>query len=200
MRTAIDLARHELRLLTSLVLWAARRTHGTGGGQAFGYAGGQGAMMFGFAFVCLVETVAMSVLLRDWPTLHAVVFFLDVYGIVIVVAMHAASVVRPHVLQADSLRIRRAGHVDLRIPLEKIASVRRELRTVHERAVGELNLAIGAQTSVTLELTEPVSHVTFLGRRREVRLVRCHADDSGALVRAVTQARSALSPLPDRPA
>lgn len=200
MRTVIVLARHELRLLVSLVLWAARRTHGTQGGRAFGYAGGQGAMMFGFAFVCLVETVAMSVLLRDWPTVHAVVFFLDVYGIVVVVAMHAASVVRPHVLQAGSLRIRRAGHVDLRIPLEKIASVRRELRTVHERTDGELDLAIGAQTSVTLELTEPVLHFTLLGRRREVRLVRCHADDATAFVRAVTQARNALSPLPDRPA
>ncbi|MER5209142.1 hypothetical protein ABT063_00705 [Streptomyces sp. NPDC002838] len=200
MRTALVLARHELRLMVSLVLWAARRTHDTQGGRAFGYAGGQGAMMFGFAFVCLVETVAMSVLLRDWPTVHAVVFFLDVYGIVIVVAMHAASVVRPHVLEGGSLRIRRAAHVDLRIPVEKIASVRRELRTVHERTDGELNLAIGAQTSVTLELTEPVPHFTFLGRRRDVRLVRCHADDATAFVRAITQARSAPSPLPDRPA
>ncbi|WP_399884415.1 hypothetical protein ACGH7X_11775 [Streptomyces sp. BBFR51] len=186
------LVRHELRLLVSLWLWAARRTHGAvAGGSAFGYARGQGAMMFGFAFVCVVESVGMSVLLGDWPTVHHVVLFLDVYTVVIVVGLHAASVVRPHVLDpaAGTLRIRRAVHVDVRIPLERIASVRRELHATHERAEGALDLAVGAQTSVTVELAEPVTHVTFFGRRREVRVVRCHADDADGLVRAVKQAR-----------
>ncbi|MFE9969508.1 hypothetical protein ACFYRD_01835 [Streptomyces hirsutus] len=187
------LVRHELRLMVSLVRWLARRTHGVGGGSAFGYARGHGAVMFGFAFVCVVETVMMSVLLLDWPTVHAVVLFLDVYTVVIVVALHAANVVRPHVLDPDSgtLRIRGAVHVDLRIPLERIASVRRELRMSHERADGELNVEVGSQTTVTLELTEPVTHVAFFGRRREVRVVRFHADEPDALVRALTTGRRA---------
>jgi hypothetical protein len=191
MRIARLLVRHEVRLLVSLVLWVVRRTDGTRSGRAFGYARGQGAMMFGFAFVCLVETVAMSVLLRDWPTVHAVLLFLDVYGIVIVVALHASSVVRPHVLDPDggSLRIRRYINVDLRVPLERIASVRREMRMTHERADGELDVEVGSRTTVTLELTEPVTHVTFFGRRRDVRVVRFHADDADGLVRALGQAR-----------
>ncbi|MEV5019253.1 hypothetical protein ACIGW1_09280 [Streptomyces sp. NPDC053780] len=169
-----------------------RRTHGTADGSAaFGYARGQGAMMSGFAFVCVVESVGMSVLLRDWPTVHHVVLVLDVYTVVFVIGLHAASVVRPHVLDpgAGTLRIRRAVHVDVRIPLERIASVRRELRATHEPRDGELNLAVGAQTSVTVELAEPVTHVTFIGRPHEVRVVRCHADDAGGLVRAVNRAR-----------
>ncbi|SMF33917.1 hypothetical protein [Streptomyces sp. Amel2xC10] len=54
MRTAAVLARHELRLLVSLLRWLARRPdrkgegEGKGGGQAFGYARGQGAVMAGF--------------------------------------------------------------------------------------------------------------------------------------------------------
>ncbi|BDD71840.1 hypothetical protein GCM10010348_60250 [Streptomyces anthocyanicus] len=186
------LARHELRLWASLWLWAARRTHDSAaGGAAFGYARGQGAMMFGLAFVCVVESVTMSVLLRDWPAAHHVVLVLDVYTVVMVVGLHAASVVRPHVLDAaaGTLRVRRALHVDVRIPLERIASVRRELRTTHTPADGELDLAVGSQTSVTVELTEPVAHLSFFGRRREVRVVRCHADDPGAFVRAVELAR-----------
>ncbi|WP_406727765.1 hypothetical protein WJ438_28545 [Streptomyces sp. GD-15H] len=185
------LTRHELRLMVSLVRWLARRTHGVAGGTAFGYARGQGVVMFGFAFVCVVETVVMSVLLLDWPTVHAVVLFLDVYTVVFVVALHAADVVRPHVLEPDSgtLRIRRAVHVDLRIPLERIASVRRELRLSHERADGELNVEVGSQTTVTLEFTEPVTHVTFFGRPRDVRVVRFHADESDALVRALATRR-----------
>jgi hypothetical protein len=191
MRVGGLLVRHEVRLLASLALWVARRTHGTGGGVAFGYARGQGAMMAGFAFVCVVETVALSVLLWDWPTVHAVFLFLDVYTIVFVVALHASSVVRPHVLDVDrgALRIRRYVHVDLLVPLERIASVRRELRMTHERADDELDVEVGSQTTVTLELTEPVTHVTFFGRSREVRVVRFHADDPDDLVRALGRAR-----------
>ncbi|MEU5751745.1 hypothetical protein [Streptomyces sp. NPDC047829] len=186
------LLRHELRLLASLWLWAARRTHGAAEGlPVFGHTRGQGPMMWGITFVCVVESVMMSLLLRDWPTVHHVVLVLDVYTVVFVVGLHAASVVRPHVLDpvGGTLRVRRAVHVDVRIPLERIASVRRELRAAHEPADGELNLAVGLQTSVTVELTEPVVHVGFFGRRREVRVVRCHADDPAALVRAVDQAR-----------
>lgn len=186
------LVRHEARLLVSLWLWAARRVDGVSAGAAgFGYARGQGAMMFGLAFVCVVESVGMAVLLRDWPAVHHVVLVLDVYTVVFVVGLHAASVVRPHVLdpEAGVLRIRRAVHVDVRIPLERIRSVRREMRATHEAVDGELNLAVGAQTSVTVELTEPVTYLTFFGRRRQVRVVRCHADDAGGLVRAVERAR-----------
>lgn len=186
-RAGWALARHEARLMVSLGLWVARRTHGNGGGgTAFGYAHGQAALMFGFAFVCVVETVAMSVLLSDWPTVHAVVLFLDVYTVVFVVALHAASVVRPHVVDPGGVRVRRAVHVDLRIPRERIGSVRRELRMTHEAADGVLDLAIGSQTNVTVELTEPVTHVTLLGGRREVSVVRFHADDADGLVRALT--------------
>ncbi|MGW6736301.1 hypothetical protein [Streptomyces sp. NPDC055013] len=202
-RTALTLLRHELRLVTSLWLWAARRRHGLGDGTGFGYARGQGTMMLGFGFVIVIESIMMSVLLRNYPAVQRGWFMLDMYTLVIIIGMHAASVVRPHVLDAGFLRVRRAAHVDLRIPLEKIAHVRRELRTTHERADGELNLPIGAQTTVTLELTEPVAHFTFLGRRRDVRLVRFHADESDslvqALVRAVNQERSGPSALPDLP-
>ncbi|GAA3851092.1 hypothetical protein GCM10023084_01690 [Streptomyces lacrimifluminis] len=201
--TACALLRHEVRLHMSLWLWVARRRHGTDGGQAFGYARGQGATMFAFAFVCVVETLAMFVLLRDWPIVHWVVLVLDVYTIEFVIGLHAASVVRPHVLNSRSLRVRYAAHVDLDIPLEEIATVRRELRTTHRRAEGELDLAIGSQTTVTLKLTEPVAHFTFLGRRRDIRLVRFHADDADTLVRslrAVMRERTAPPPPPVRPA
>ncbi|RSN03384.1 hypothetical protein DMH25_22955 [Streptomyces sp. WAC 01325] len=197
MRTVLVLVRHELRLLASIGLWVARRRHPTGEGAAFGYSRGQGPMMLGFGFVIVIESIMMSVLLRNHPAVQRAWFTVDVYTLVLIVGMHAASVVRPHVLDDDVLRARRAAHVDLRIPLEKIARARRELRTTHERTEGELNLAIGSQTTVTLELTEPVAHFTFLGRRQDVRLVRFHADDADGLVKAIARARSAPSPIPD---
>ncbi|MEU9541513.1 hypothetical protein [Streptomyces mirabilis] len=199
MRIARALVRHELRLFASLSLWVTRRTHGTGDGRPFGYARGQGAMMWGLAFVCVVETAGMAVLLRGWPAVHAVVLVLDVYTVLMVVGMHAACVTRPHILDSTHVRVRNRAHVDLRIPLADIAVVRRELRTTHERAEVELNLAVGAQTDVTLELATPVPHFTFLGRERHIRLVRLHADDPDELARALTRARTVPSPSPGRP-
>ncbi|MFF4584273.1 hypothetical protein [Streptomyces sp. NPDC001388] len=182
-----SLVRHELRLLAGLLLWVARRRHGVGDGRAFGYARGQGAVMAGFVFVCAVETFTLSVLLRDWPAAHRVVLVLDLCTVVLVAGLYAAWTVRPHVLYDDALRVRQAAHVDLRIPLAAIAAIRQERRTTHEHADGELNLPVGSQTSVTLELTAPVPHLTLLGRRREVRVVRLHADDAAGLVQALTR-------------
>ncbi|WP_435798340.1 hypothetical protein [Streptomyces antibioticus] len=81
--------------------------------------------------------------------------------------LYAAWTVRPHLLHDDVLRVRQATHVDLRVPLDRIAAVRRETRTTHERADGELNLPVGSRTTVTLELTAPIAHFTLLGRRRD---------------------------------
>ncbi|MEU6475499.1 hypothetical protein ABZ858_01180 [Streptomyces sp. NPDC047017] len=187
-RIAYVLIRHELRLLGSLGLWVGRRTHGGGEGEVFGHARGQGIMLFGLGFVGVIELLGMSVLLRGRPALERVVLVVDVYTVVLVVALYAASVVRPHVLTRDALRVRRGAHVDLRVPLERIAAVRRETRSPQSRrAEGELELAANGQTTVTLELTEPVEHTTFLGRRRPVRVVRFHADEPDRLVAALRQ-------------
>ncbi|MER7486590.1 hypothetical protein ABTY20_11965 [Streptomyces sp. NPDC126497] len=57
--------------------------------------------------------------------------------------------------------------------------------------IGELDVAVGARTGVTVELAEPVTHVTLLGRRRGIRVVRCPADDPDGPVRALAAAPSA---------
>ncbi|MGW0463932.1 hypothetical protein ACWDX6_01480 [Streptomyces sp. NPDC003027] len=174
------------------------------GGRAFSHARDQAALMYGFAFVCLVETVGMSYLLADLPAVHAVVLVLDVYTVLFVLGLHAASVTRPHVLTSGALRLRQAAHVDLTIPPATIAAVRHELRFTHEKADGELNLAVGSQTSVTIQLTEPVDVPRLLGGARPIHTVRCHADDARALVQALvpalTRERTAPSPAQGPPA
>lgn len=190
-RVATVLVRHELLLLAALVRWVARRPQDTEEGRAFGYARGQGAVMFGLGFVCVVETVGMAVLLRGFPVLHHVFLVLDVYTVLMVAGLHAASVTRPHVVIGTFLRLRRSATVDLRVPLASVASVRRELRTAQdEKREDELDLDVGTQTSVTVELAEPVGYVTFFGRRRPVRVVRFHADEADELVRELARVRA----------
>ncbi|WP_406860618.1 hypothetical protein ABZO31_09225 [Streptomyces sp. HUAS MG47] len=180
---------HELKLMASLVLWAARRRVGVpAGDRAFAHARDQAALMYGFAFVCLVETVGMSYLLADLPVVHAIVLVLDVYTVLFVLGLHAASVTRPHVLSDGELRLRQAAHVDVRVPLDRIASIRQESLFTHEKTEGELNLAVGSQTSVTVELTEAVDAPRLLGGARPVRVLRFHADDARGLAKALREA------------
>ncbi|MFJ9617973.1 hypothetical protein [Streptomyces noursei] len=210
------LLRHEGRWLTSLVRWVARRrVEVPEGARALPYAGAQAALMYGLTFVFVVETVGVSLLLRDRPGLHAVALVADVYTVLLVLGSQAAAVTRPHVLGAEDLLVRNGARMELRIPLASVASVRYDLRSRQDAGSGAggeqgdggpLELAIAGQTSVTVELAEPVVVVRLSGRRETVRTVRFHADDArgavGAVrgaVDAVRAARAARAPEPVTP-
>ncbi|WP_327283186.1 MULTISPECIES: hypothetical protein [unclassified Streptomyces] len=186
---------HELRTAASLGRWALRRpAHGVGPGElAAGYTGPQTAMTYGLLFVSLIETVGLAVLI-PWPAVHRVVLVLDAYGVLLVLAMHAACVTRPHVVGADgSLRIRYGALFDLTVPPDAVASVRVDRRYPEGRLVtlsedGVLDLIVASQTTVTLELTRPLPFTRPLGSRAEARTVRFHADDPRTLVAALRRA------------
>ncbi|MHB6906999.1 hypothetical protein [Streptomyces sp. DB-54] len=196
------LLRHEGQWLASLVWWVARRRVGVPeGARALPYAGAQAAMSYGLAFVFVVETVGVSLLLQDHPGLHAVALVGDIYTVLLVLGSQAAAVTRPHVLGAEDLLVRNGARMELRIPLASIASVRYDLRSRQDghsgagdgrEDAGRLELAIAGQTSVTVELTEPVVVVWLLGRRETVRTVRFHADDARGAVGAVRGAVEAV--------
>ncbi|MGX1759125.1 hypothetical protein ACWIG5_19785 [Streptomyces lydicus] len=183
------LAAYEARWLASLGPWVVRRRIGVAPGErALAYAGPQAAFVYGLAFVCVVESVGVSVLLADHPVAHAVMLVLDVYTVLAVLGLQAAAVTRPHVLGAETLWLRAGARRDIRIPLELISSVRYDLRFVRktEKDGNEvLELVVGDQTSVTVELSEPVVAFGLLGRRETVRTVRFHADDARAAVTAL---------------
>ncbi|MEW1676559.1 hypothetical protein ACFU90_30345 [Streptomyces noursei] len=196
------LLRYEGRWLASLVWWVARRRVGVPeGARALPYAGAQAALMYGLTFVFVVETVGVSLLLRDHPGLHAVALVADVYTVLMVLGSQAAAVTRPHVLGAEDLLVRGGARMEVRIPLASIASVRYDLRSRQDARSGAdggqgdggpLELAIAGQTSVTVELAEPVVVVWLLGRRETVRTVRLHADDARGAVGAVRGAVDAV--------
>ncbi|MFF3743958.1 hypothetical protein ACWDFH_19770 [Streptomyces kronopolitis] len=189
------LVAHEGRWQRSLLWWVARRRIGVAPGErALGYAAAQAAFVYGLAFVCVVETVGLSVLLAGAPVVHGVLLVLDVYTVLMVLGFQAAAVTRPHVLGAGDLRLRDGARQELRIPLGRIASVRHDLRFSREGARaggGVAEFAVGGQTSVTVELSEPVVLEGLLGRRTTVGTVRFHADDARAAVRALREAAAA---------
>ncbi|MEU5729480.1 hypothetical protein ABZ797_10635 [Streptomyces antimycoticus] len=187
---------HEIRSLHSLALWVLRRRHQIpDGALAVAYTGPQTAMMYGMLFVSVVETVALAMVI-PWPAVHAVLLVIDVYGVVLILALHAACVVRPHVVGSDgSVRVRYGTLFDLRVPAAAIATARVDRRYPDGRLVrvsadGVLDLAVGSQTTVTVELTEPVKFVRPLGAEGFARTLRFHADDPREAVAALTRVRT----------
>ncbi|MGW7330715.1 hypothetical protein ACWGIU_19385 [Streptomyces sp. NPDC054840] len=182
---------HELRATASLGRWVVGGRHGVRPGDlAAAYTGPQTALMYGMLFVSVTETVALALLI-PWPAVHRVVLVLDVYGILLVLALHAACVTRPHVIRPDgSLRIRYGALFDLAVPPDAVAEVRVDRRYPEGRLVtlsegGVLDLVVGSQTSVTLDLNRPLRFTRPLGATGEARTVRFHADDPRALVTAL---------------
>ncbi|MFF3401608.1 hypothetical protein ACFYW6_24250 [Streptomyces sp. NPDC002659] len=170
MRALRRLLSHEVRAMHSLGLWVARRRHAVvPGAHAAPYTGPQTAMMYGFIFVSVVETVALAVLV-PWPLVHAITLVIDVYGVLLMVALHASCVTRPHVVGPDgSLRIRYGALFDLRIRADEIVGARVERRYPEGRLIqprddGSLELIVANQTTVAVELTAPVRYVRPLGK------------------------------------
>ncbi|MGW4237077.1 hypothetical protein ACWEJP_09580 [Streptomyces sp. NPDC004749] len=190
------LVAYEIRALRSLGLWLLRRRHQVPeGALAVAYTGPQTALMYGLLFVSVVETVLLALVI-PWPVVHAILLVVDVYGVVLILGLHASCVVRPHVVGADgSLRVRYGGLFDLRVPAATVAAARVERRYPDGRllelsADGALDLVVGGQTTVTVELTEPVEFVRPLGARGFARTLRFHADDPRETVAALTRART----------
>jgi hypothetical protein len=176
----------------SLVLLVARRRHGVPqGAVAVTYAGGQLALQLGFLFAMVVEVVGVELLLRaiDAPHgLRAAFLVIDLYSILIVLAVIAACVTRPHVWSDEELRVRYGAFFDLRIPRAQISSLR-SVRNYNESGMvkvldDRLAVAVASQTNVVVELREPVRVVRPLGGRADVRTVRFFADDPSVLMDA----------------
>ncbi|MER7744351.1 hypothetical protein ABT013_03710 [Streptomyces bacillaris] len=184
---------HELRALHSLGVWAVRRRHRIPeGALPFSYTEPQTGTMWAFFFASVLETVVLALVI-PWPLVHIVLLVMGVYGTVLIVALHAACVTRPHVVEADgSLRLRYGALFDLRVPASLITAARVERRydgggLVRVDENGGLDLAVGSQTTVTVELAEPVEFARPLGRSGSARTLRFHADDPRAAVAALSR-------------
>jgi hypothetical protein len=190
----------ELKGLASIALWLVRRRHGVpDGATAVTYAKEQGFTLWLMTFAMAVETIVIDLLLVAMGVpawLRWTVLILDLYGLLYGAAQAAAGVTRPHVITPTELRIRYGVYLDVRVPLDRIASVRTG-RSYNESGMisvrdGRLTVVVSSQTNVTIELTEPITVVRPLGGRAEVTSIRFFADDPGLLASALrTEATSA---------
>ncbi|TYB57588.1 hypothetical protein FXF51_39510 [Nonomuraea sp. PA05] len=187
------LMRAERRNLASFALWVSRRQDGVPpGGIAVAYARNQRPLLLMLLFAVVVQAVALEWMLAVSDAeagLRAIVMAADVYQLLFVLALGAASATRPHVVTADELRVRYGAYFDLRVPRELIASVKAsrnyDARRAIEVADGRLTLGVDAQTNLIVHLTEPIAITRPLGRRAHVTTIRFYADDPASALRVL---------------
>jgi hypothetical protein len=185
----------------SLMLWVLRRRSGVSPGAVeVSYAREELFIMALWQFAMVVETVGLDILLRglgapDW--LRVPILIIDVYGLLFGFGCLAANATRPHVITDDELRIRYGPFFDLRIPADRIASVRMA-RNRNENGLitvvdGTLAAAVTAQTNLIVELNEPVTVTRPLGRRAEAGTIRFFADKPETALAALRQAAPSVA-------
>jgi hypothetical protein len=137
-----------------------------------------------------------------WPVVRGITLALDVWGVLFFFGLLASFVVRPHVIGADgSLRLRSGALFDVRISEQDIAAVRVERRIARGKKVavdddGCADLSRGGETTVTVELTRPVTFTRPLGKHARARVFRFYAADPAAAVAALRARVPALQHLP----
>ncbi|MGW2150567.1 hypothetical protein ACWCOT_40095 [Nonomuraea bangladeshensis] len=188
------LMRAERRNLASFALWVRRRQDGVPpDGVALAYAKNQRPLLLMLLFAVAVQAVALEWMLAASDAsadLRAIVMVADVYQLLFVLALGAASATRPHVVTAEELRIRYGAYFDVRVPRELIASVKisrnYDARGVIAVADGHLTVGVDAQTNLIVNLTAPITVTRPLGRREHITTIRFYADDPGSALRSLT--------------
>lgn len=190
----------EARTLASLARWVTRRPDVPDGAAALGYSRGTLGIPVAMAVAASIELIAVH-LLVPWPEVRLALDLLGIYGLLFVLGWLAGRIVRPHLIEGGELVLRSGTHVCARVPLDAIATVRRDRRlsptsaeiTPNARGGNALTLAGPDGTTVGIELDRPVpasvpGFAWSAPSPREVTVLRLHVDDPDAALRAITEA------------
>jgi hypothetical protein len=176
----------------SLALWLRRRPALTDDEVPYPYRSPLLAPMWVMTVLSALEVVALDVLIPwapGWTWLRVTLIVIGVWGVIFVLGLLAGVTVHPHTVGPGGLRIRNGAGLETRIPWDRVRSVRHEQRSHDGRSVvvdgRSLRIAVSKQTSVHLQLGEPVE--VFLTRegRRLVSEISFYADDSRELVKTI---------------
>lgn len=182
-------ARFEAGTWRSLARWVARHPDVPPGGTPFTYHLQLVAPAVVMAGLSLLEVVAVDLLVPwPWPALRVAVLAVGVWCALLTIGMGAGAVVYPHLVTPEGLRVRAGAGLDLHVPWEVIADVRRTRRDhAGIRAVrvddGVLSVGVSNATTVAVTLKRPITARLPQGPV-DVTAVHLHADNAAGLVAA----------------
>jgi hypothetical protein len=181
---------YEAAMWRSLFLWIRRRpVTSEPGAEAFSYAGMVSTIMWAIIAASAVEIPIVHLIL-PWRTAEIIALVLGGYGLLWMFGLMASLKVRPHVVGPSGLRIRNGISLDLTVPWERVAAVRKRYRTleygktlrVEEEKHGKVQyIAMSNHTAVDVVFRGPTVVHLPKGTSEPVVELRFAADDPDAL-------------------
>lgn len=162
----------EVAIYVCLLRWVLRRPAVRPREERVGYAKAVTPVLCLWIFASAAEIPLLHVLL-PWHAARVVSIVLGAWGLVWMLGLLASYRVRPHVLDADGLRVRNGPRVDVRLDWADVAEVRvdrRDLptsvRSIQPRETGtgtDLQVAVSGQVNVSVRTRTPVTVRTPAG-------------------------------------
>lgn len=176
LQRSLSLAKHglsfEINIYKSLLRWLLRRPSIPAGFEPVGYARLATPMMALWIFGSALELPLVHVLV-PWHGLRIALLAIGVWGVLWMLGVLAGLTSYPHLLGADTLRIRNGAMHDIAIPWQAIAQVTNQDRSLPssmwvlqpqetERGT-HLNVAVSGRVNVHLTLRKPLAVGTTKG-------------------------------------
>lgn len=153
------------------------------------YNGLDSAVIWTITAVGVLETVVVHVLVT-WPPLRWPLLVLSVYGVLGLLAFDRTMRQHPHVLRSGALVLRSGHSRTVRVPLETLTGVRKDVRSEHPRTLevdgDALALSFMGGTQVELRFS-PAATVEVDGAAHAVERVSFAAQDPAAAVRLLRE-------------
>jgi hypothetical protein len=181
----------EIALFRYAVLGWGAKVECQAGQTSFGSHRNSGFIAL-IATVCMlsvIETAAVHLLVQRWsPSVAWVLFILDLYTLLFLVAHLHAVRLRPTILTAEAILIRIGLVWRLQVDRHKVTSIKSITEAPTDSGI--LNLAGPLVTSPNLLLTfaEPVTITGIYGMQRSVRCVALYVDRPAELVQILHSA------------
>ncbi|WP_116449591.1 hypothetical protein [Blastococcus litoris] len=181
--------RSQAGLARALWWWVRGRTAVGPDDVPLPYNGLDGAVIGTITVVGVLETVVVHVLVT-WAPLRWPLLVLSLYGVLGLLAFDRTMRQHPHLLRSGALLLRSGPFRTVRIPLEDLVAVRRQVRSDHRTTLelgdGALALSFMGATGVELRFS-PAATVEVDGRAHEVDRVSFAARDPDATVRLLRE-------------
>lgn len=187
-------AAYEVVMWRSLYRWVLRRPlPREAGTEDFGYSGAVTPILTVFIVLSVIEIPVLDLILRHvlpWDGVRLAALAVGVYGVLWMIGLMASLRVHPHTVGPAGLRLRNGGTLEVTVPWDAVAAVRKRHRSlpssraVQVEQVGDATILHlgGNQTSVDVVLRRPVRFDVPRGPEEPVAEVRFYADDPDALV------------------
>jgi len=182
----------ELRVYSSIGRAIARRPAVAKGATGIGYHRPVLTVLFIFIGLSAVEIPIIDLIVHPWPAVRIPLLILGIWGVIWMLGLLCAMLMRPHTVGPDGIRVRSGLELDVPLAWSDIASVaidRRVDEPKQRRVTGsEYAERMQDETNIEIELERPVEirlpGLAPKGGIHVVDRVRLWADDPRAFLAA----------------